>query len=146
MYLKGEYRHKLDAKGRLNLPASFRKALTKDLVVTLSPKKDYLMVFDDEGFENWIKSLFEGVRKDGEEGFRPNNLSLANSRKVLHARARNVELDNSGRLGVPSDLRETVSLSKEVVLVGDGDHIEIWDAKRWDEFAESVDLMSLFVD
>lgn len=146
MYLKGEYRHKLDAKGRLNLPASFRKALAKNLVVTLSPKKDYLMIFDDEGFESWIEALFNGAREDGGEGFKPNNLSLAACRKVLHARARNVELDNSGRLGVPVDLREAVSLNKEVVLVGDGDHFEIWDAKRWDEFTDSVDLTKLFVD
>ncbi len=146
MYLKGEFRHKLDAKGRVSLPASFRKELAKNLVVTLSPKKDYLMVFDDEGFENWIESLFNGVRNDGGEGFQPNNLNLAGCRKLLHARARNVELDSTGRLGIPVDMREEVGLDKEVALIGDADHLEVWNAKRWDDYSASVDLMSLFVD
>lgn len=141
MYLRGEYRHKLDAKGRLSLPAPFRKALVKNLVITLSPDEQYLMVFEDTGFEKWVDDLF--VVKG--EGFKANDLAQAAQRKKLNARARDVELDNSGRLGIPIDQREAVSLEKEVVLIGDADHFEVWDAKRWDEYSDAVDLSQLFV-
>ncbi|MEG0322516.1 MAG: division/cell wall cluster transcriptional repressor MraZ [Raoultibacter sp.] len=137
--LVGEYRHKLDAKGRLSLPSDFRKVLPQNLKVTLSPKNDSLYVFDSEGFGTWVSSLFE---KDG--GFTASNSKHVNMRKVLNSRAKNVDLDGSGRIGVSADLREAAGLTKDVVLVGDTDHFEIWDAKRWDEFCDSVDLNSLF--
>ena len=57
-----------------------------------------------------------------------------------------VELDASGRIGISADLRNAAGLGKDVVLVGDTDHFEIWDAKLWDDFCSSVDLSSLFVE
>lgn len=140
MYLRGEYRHKLDAKGRLSLPSKFRKALAENLVITLSPKEDCLMVFEEEGFEQWVDSLF---MKDG-EGFKANSLEQAALRKKLNSRAKDAEIDGVGRLGIPIDQRKKVGLDKEVVLIGDADHFEVWDAKRWDSFADTVDLDLLF--
>lgn len=160
MYLRGKFFHKLDAKGRLSLPSRFRKAFYANalcvnplsantlpdeqppinLVVTLSPTEDYLMVFDEDGFEAWVNSLFE---KDG-EGYQANDLEQADQRKELNSRALDVELDASGRIGIPIDQREAVSLKKDVVLIGDADHFEIWDAKRWDEHSNKVSLDSLF--
>ena len=137
--LVGEFRHKLDAKGRLSLPSDFRKVLPMNLKITLSPKNDSLYVFDSDGFSAWVASLFN---KDG--GFQPSNSKHVNMRKVLNSRAKNVELDASGRIGISADLRNAAGLGTDVVLVGDTDHFEIWDAKRWDDFCNSVDLSSLF--
>ena len=137
--LVGEYRHKLDAKGRLSLPACFRRELPQSLKITLSPKDDSLYVFDPEGFNAWVDSLF---LKDG--GYSASNSKHTVLRKVLNARARSVDLDNSGRIVISADLRETAGLDKDVVVVGDTDHFEIWDAKRWDAFCNSVDLSELF--
>mgnify|MGYP002534509979 CR=1 FL=1 len=53
------------------------------------------------------------------------------------------ELDSQGRIVVPQKLRRYAGLDKDVVFVGDEDHFEIWDAKRWDDFVGSVDLASL---
>lgn len=141
MYLRGEYRHKLDAKGRLSLPSPFRKVLSRDLVVTLSLTEDALMIFENDGFEAWVESLFV----KGEEGYQANNPEHVARRKKLNARAKDIEIDNSGRVGIPIDLREAVGLEKDVVLVGDSDHFEVWDAKRWDSYSDSVDLTELFV-
>lgn len=139
--LVGEFRYKLDAKGRLSLPADFRKELPKNLMITLSPKNDSLYVFDPDGFSAWVSSLFE---KDG--GFQASNSKHVNMRKVLNSRAKKVDLDSSNRIGLTAELREAAGLDKDVVLVGDTDHFEIWDAKRWDDFCNSVDLTSLFFD
>ncbi len=139
--LRGEYRHKLDAKGRLSLPSAFRKALPKDLVVTLSPEKDCLFAFASENFDAWVMSLFDNVG-----GFQPGNKEHAHARRLLNSRAKAVELDGSGRIGLSADQRASVDLDKEVVLVGDADHFEIWNAKRWDETAAQMDddLSALF--
>lgn len=139
--LVGEFRYKLDAKGRLSLPSDFRKELPKNLMITLAPKNDSLYVFDADGFSAWVASLFD---KDG--GFQPSNSRHVNMRKVLNSRAKKVDLDSSNRIGLSADLREAAGLDKDVVLVGDTDHFEIWDAKRWDDFRSDVDLSALFFE
>lgn len=137
--LVGEYRHKLDAKGRLSLPSDFRKGIPEILMVTQAPTNDYLMVYDVEGFGAWVDSLFE---KDG--GYSSSNSKHVAQRRVLNSRAKRVELDSSGRIGISAELRSVAALDKNVVLVGNTDHFEIWDAKRWDDFCNSVDLSELF--
>ena len=64
--LLGEYRHKLDAKGRLSLPADFRKALSTNLKVTPDPKNQCLYVFeteaiigDEDHFEIWDEQRWD---------------------------------------------------------------------------------------
>ena len=137
--LVGEFHHKLDAKGRLSLPSDFRKEVPEILMVTQSPTNDYLMAYDVEGFGAWVDSLFV---KDG--GYSSSNSKHVAMRRVLNARAKRVGLDSSGRIGLTSELREAAGLDKDVVLVGNTDHFEIWDAKRWDDFCNSVDLSELF--
>ena len=137
--LVGEFRHKLDAKGRLSLPADFRKEFPETLIVTQSPTDDYLIAYDVDGFGLWVDSLFA---KDG--GYSSTNSKHVAMRRVLNSRAKRVDMDGSGRIGISAELRNAASLSKEVVLVGNTDHFEIWDAKQWDEFCSSVDLSTLF--
>ena len=138
--LVGEFRHKIDAKGRLSLPSDFRKEVPETLMVTQSPTDDYLIAYDVDGFTAWVDSLFE---KDG--GYSASNSKHIAMRRVLNSRAKRVDLDGSGRIGISAELRSAAGLQKEVVLVGNTDHFEIWDAKRWDDFCSSVDLSELFV-
>lgn len=56
--LLGEYSRKLDAKGRLSLPADFRRVLSEDLRVTPDPTNQCLLVFETEAFSAWVDSLF----------------------------------------------------------------------------------------
>ena len=103
--LVGEYRHKLDAKGRITLPSAFRKVLSTDLKVAISPQDDEcLYVFEPDGFSAWVDSLF------GEEGYNPNNRKHVMFRRVLNARAKDVQIDAAGRIGPfpPSSVRPWV--------------------------------------
>ncbi len=139
--LVGEYHHKLDSKGRVSLPSDFRKVLSKNLKVSLSPENDCLYVFEPEGFGAWVDSIFEA-----NGGYRANNAKDVKMRRWLNARARSVELDGSGRIGISADHREKAGLAKEVVLVGNTDHLEIWDAERWEAFNDSIDIADLFTE
>ena len=136
--LIGEYRHKLDAKGRLSLPADFRKVLKQDLMVTPDPKDQCLYVFETEAFTAWVDSLFES-----KGGWSPSNSVMVAQRKVLNSRAKKCDIDNSGRIHLSQVLREQVGLDKAVAIIGDTDHFEIWDAQRWDNFCAEVDVASL---
>ena len=139
MNLVGEYSYKLDDKGRLSLPSAFRKALPKDLYISLSPDEDCLYVFDSKGFGKWVDSLFE---RDG--GFDSSKLSHVHARTKLNSRAKSVDMDSSGRIGISAQQRAAAGLEKNVVVIGNTDHFEVWDAERWQSFAEKVDLKSIF--
>ena len=136
--LLGEYHHKLDAKGRLTLPSSFRKVLPEDLVVTESPSGDCLYVFDVEGFSDWVDSLFAH-----EDGYDAGNEKHSDVRLVLNSRAKRVEVDSAHRISLAADQIAAANLEKDIVLVGDFDHFTIWDAKRWSNFSKGVDVKSI---
>lgn len=136
--LNGQYSHNVDAKGRIALPAKFRKSLPTDLVVTYDLKKECLYVFDEEGHQNWIASFFD---KDG--GFDQRSETHLKFRRTLKRLAFDVAQDSAGRISIPAEMRETVGISKEVVLIGNTGYFEIWDKKRLDEEDEDqIDLAS----
>lgn len=138
--LNGEFRYKVDAKGRMSLPASFRKVLSKDLVVTLNPQDECLYVFEAPSFNAWVAKLFQ----DKFGGFDDTNTAHVNLRRKLKARAKDVEVDASHRIMLPADQRGMVDIEKDVVVVGNTGYFEIWDAKRYDRLADETDLGLLF--
>lgn len=138
--LFGEYRHKLDAKGRLSLPSGIRKNFTEDtqLVVVPGTKKEFLSVYTVEAFEAWVADVFE---KRG--GYNPGDRVHVMLRTTLNASAMPNSMDAVGRIGLSPKQREMAGLDKDVVLVGNTDHFEIWDAARWDEYQAGIDVDAL---
>lgn len=136
--LEGEYHHKLDSKGRLSLPAEFRKVLPSELKIILSPLDDCLFVFEPDKYALWVESLFES-----QGGYSSSNKKMVAQRKILNSRVKRCEIDNSGRITICSAQREAANLDKDVVIIGDLDHFEIWNVDKWNEFCDSFDLASL---
>ena len=87
--LNSAYRHKVDAKGRMSLPASFRKVLSTDLVVTRNPKDECLYVFEPDAFNAWVAGVFE----DKFEKFDRTNDLHVRLRRKLKSRAADVSID-----------------------------------------------------
>lgn len=138
--LHGKYRFKVDDKGRVSLPAKFRKVLSKELVVTLNPRSECLWVFEPDGFDQWIDKLFE----DRFGGFDTSNMQHMDFRSALKARSEDASIDASGRIMLPAEMRGTVDIDKDVVIVGNKGYFEVWDAKRYDKKFAEVDLSLLF--
>ncbi len=136
--LLGEFSRKIDAKGRLSLPADFRKELSEDLRITLSIDKSCLYIFETEDFNKWVASLF-----DAQGGFNVGNAMMVRQKTVLNSRASKCEIDNVGRIKISASFREAAGLDKDVVVIGNGDRIEIWDEEHWNQFALDTDLSSL---
>ncbi|MBQ9067837.1 MAG: division/cell wall cluster transcriptional repressor MraZ [Eggerthellaceae bacterium] len=139
--LNGEFRFKVDAKGRMSLPSKFRKSLAEDLVVTPDLDSEHLMVFEERDFNDWVESLF--VDRYG--GFHPSNAKHLNMRRALKARSFNVEVDSAGRILLPADQRALAHIDRDVVIVGNTGYFEVWDAKRYGEKSAQVDLTELLV-
>ena len=119
----GEYSHTIDAKGRIIVPAKFRESLGNNVVVTKG-LDNCLFVYTSE---DWRKF---------EEKLRTLPLTNKDARKFTRfflAGAAEMEIDKQGRILIPSVLREFAALEKDVVLVGVGSRIEIWDKASWNE-------------
>lgn len=128
----GEYNHNLDTKGRLAVPAKFRKLLKNGAVVTrgldnclfLYPKKQW------EALAQKLATLPIGQSK-----------ARAFSRLML-AGAMDVEFDNQGRITLPEYLRKFGSLKKKAVIAGLYDRLEIWDETAWNKYKTSAEKES----
>ncbi len=140
--LFGEFRFKVDAKGRVALPAKFRKVLSKDLIVSRELTDRCLYVFEQESFNRWVNQLF--VDKFG--GYDATSRQHVMLRTKLKSNADGVEVDSAGRIGLAATMREATGIDKEVVLVGNTGYFEIWDAKRYDETFDSIDLGMFYSD
>ena len=80
--LLGEFSRKLDAKGRLSLPADFRKELSDNLRMTLSLDGTCLYIFETEDFNKWVDSLF-----DARGGFNVGDSNMVRLKLKLNSRA-----------------------------------------------------------
>jgi MraZ protein len=124
----GEYKHQTDEKFRLRMPSAFKKVLGASYMITKGTN-GCLFVFS----ENSKKELFEDKLKNA-------SLFDANLKKplrLLFSSAFMVEEDNQGRFLLPKALREFAALQKNVVFVGVGSHIEIWDERLWQEYQQN---------
>ena len=138
--LNGTYRFKIDAKGRVSLPAKFRKVLPEDLVVAVSLTKDFLMVFDSqESFNEWV----DGVITDKYGEFRRNNPEHMMAKSFLKGSAFDVQCDTAGRILLPVDLRNAVGIKRDVAIVGNTGFFEVWDDERRNTASSKFDPASL---
>ena len=138
--LNGSYRFKTDAKGRVSLPAKFRKVLSEDLVVACSLTGDYLLVFDgQDSFNAWV----DGIFTDKFGGYNSTSREQLMLRSALKGNAFDVQPDSAGRILLPADLREKAGIDKEVVIVGNTGFFEVWSDKRRAELVQNIDFSSL---
>lgn len=129
----GEHQHTLDAKGRVSLPAKFRLQMTGTVVVAKGLDKN-LYVYEADEYQKLVESLT--ARPDF-------NAQVRKLRSFFTGGADETDLDSAGRVKIAAHLREFAGLDKDVVVVGNGNRIDIWDAARWraynTEAADSID-------
>ncbi|MBR6439618.1 MAG: division/cell wall cluster transcriptional repressor MraZ [Bacteroidales bacterium] len=127
-YPIGEYYCKLDAKGRLLLPSSFKEQLGEALGegFVLRPGL-FETCLDVYGRDDWRK-LQEKLGKLNP--FKKENQMMM---RRINAGARLVEMDGSGRLQIPKDLVEKCGLIKEVVITSLPDRMQIWGKEQMEQ-------------
>lgn len=136
----GEYEHNIDDKGRVIMPAKFREELGMVFYVTKG-LNSCLFVYPKEAWEKRIEEL--GRLGDNQEQVR-------RFKRIFFSNASQNILDKQGRVVIAPKLRQQASLTKEIVFIGVNDHIEIWDAKNWEEYInmddETYETLASYLD
>ncbi len=125
----GEFHHTLDAKGRLAIPVSFRAELASGAVVTRGLDRS-LVLYPKEKWQAIAEKLAALP------------LSQADTRafaRLMLAGAREVEVDRSGRITIPDLLRTYAHMTRDIVVTGLYDRVEIWDKAAWTEYAQKTE-------
>jgi MraZ protein len=125
----GEYRHTVDDKGRIAVPAKFRGQLADGAVVS-----------------RWMESCLAIHTRSGWDDLADKVAALPITdqasrlfQRFIFAGAAEVELDRQGRILVPAYLRDSIGLAGEAVVVGSRDHAEIWAPAVWDTYRTALD-------
>ena len=121
--MTGEYKHSLDSKGRIFVPARLRDGLGKIFYVTMSMDR-CLAVFAEDDWNDFTRRVGE-MPYVKQKKMRP-----------VFAGAVKCELDGQGRILIPAALRKYAGLDKEVFVIGCGNHFEVWDAEVWSRVSE----------
>ena len=124
----GEYKHTVDQKNRISLPAKFRKELGKKVVVTRG-LDNCLFLFPLKTWEVSSKEIAKlGWRSDA-RGFT----------RFMFSGAADLEIDSMGRILIPDYLRTFGDIASPVIFAGVHDRIEIWNEKRWNAYKKKIE-------
>ena len=122
--LIGEYEHSLDAKGRLIMPAKLREDLGEKFIIT-------------KGLDGCLFGFSQTEWTNFEEKLKTLPLTNKNARDFVRfflSGAIECEIDKQGRFLIAGNLREYAQMEKEVVIIGVGTRIEIWNKEKWKEY------------
>ncbi|HZT81888.1 MAG TPA: division/cell wall cluster transcriptional repressor MraZ [Gemmataceae bacterium] len=128
MLLTGTHPRTLDDKKRLALPKRVREQLGDPQTLFVTPGPDgCLWVYTQAGLEELANKLDQAPATDAEARV---------FRRLYFAQTEAVDVDRAGRVLVPERLVQFAGLQHEVVLIGVRDHLELWDAGRWQAYLE----------
>ena len=122
----------LDAKGRLAIPARHRDALAKlagsTLVLTAHPHR-CLLIYPAPAWDPIRDKVLAGSSLEQRSAL---------LKRLLVGYARDEEMDSAGRVLIAPELRSFAQLEKQVHLVGQGDHFELWSDAGWQKQQEAI--------
>ena len=126
MLLTGTHPRTLDDKKRMVLPKRVREQLAEVKQLFATPGADQtLWLYDRPGLEALAANLDQTPATDSEARV---------FRRLFFAQMEEVEVDAQGRILIPDRLVQFAGLEHEVVLLGVRDHLEIWNAAKWQEY------------
>ena len=142
--LIGEYEHSLDVKGRLIMPSKLREDMGEKFIIT-------------KGLDGCLFGFSQNEWSNFEEKLKTLPLTNKNARDFVRfflSGAIECEMDKQGRFLIAGNLREYANMEKDVVIIGVGTRLEIWDREKWknynsdenisaDEIAENMTMLGI---
>ena len=127
----GQFQHNLDDKGRLMIPARFRELLAAGAFIT-------------QGFDRCLMVMTDVYFKEVYDRISAMNLADPMARllrRLILSNAYPVEADKVGRILIPQNLRQVITLDGEAIVAGQGEYFEVWTPAAWNEqMAQLQDL------
>ena len=128
--LIGEYEHSLDAKGRLIMPSKLRESIGEKFIIT-------------KGLDGCLFGFSKQEWTNFEEKLKTLPLTNKNARDFVRfflSGATECEIDKQGRFLIVANLRQYASMKKDVVIIGVGTRIEIWDKEKWNLYSSEENI------
>ena len=125
----GQFQHTIDDKGRLSIPARVREDLREGSYMTKGPDHCLFLYAADD----WKALCQRG--KERLSFTNPNNRAFS---RMFFSGAEPLELDKLGRTRIPGHLRDYAGLDKDVIIIGAGSRMEIWDKAAWDNYSAAT--------
>lgn len=126
--LIGEYKHTLDAKKRVAVPARFRRELGKKIILTRGFDK-CLFIYPTKEWDKLSEKL--KTLPIGKSDTR-------NLNRFMFSGAVPTDIDTLGRIVIPDFLKDFAGLKTKVVMVGVQDRAEVWDEKTWNSYKGNI--------
>ncbi|MBI3002789.1 MAG: division/cell wall cluster transcriptional repressor MraZ [candidate division NC10 bacterium] len=124
---RGRYEHSVDDKGRLSIPSRFREILAR--------RRQRMLILTDVDscvaaypLDEW-RQLEERIRKQSTL-----QKDVRAFLRIFYSGATESPMDGQGRILIPPHLRERAGLTREVMIIGVLNKMEIWSKARWEEF------------
>lgn len=128
----GRFDYSLDAKGRVNIPAKFRKALSPEagetFVICRAP---------DGCLRAYPNDLWETY--EAELASRPETPETLRHKRLLYNTISDSTLDAQGRISLTPAQMALANISKDVTLIGQANYIEIWDTEKYNAYLGNAD-------
>ena len=129
----GEFASSVDDKGRVIIPAKLREAAQ-----TAGEGPGFVMRLGEDGCVTLYTPQRWG-KLEAQVNEAPQNAKAARRhRRYVFSQTETGECDGQGRLRVPPRLLEGAGITKEVVVVGVSDQIELWERGRWETFKQEM--------
>lgn len=125
----GEYNHTIDTKGRLIIPAKIREQLGSNCMITRG-LDNCITIYTEQAWNRLAESL---------ESLNSSQSTNRMLRRFFFGSAIELDYDKQGRILIPAPLREHASLQKNAVIVGVGNHVEIWSRERYEGYNEEME-------
>lgn len=127
--LTGEFRHTLDAKGRVFVPAKFRADLGQSVIVAKTFGK-FLVMYSESEWTLFMEKLDELSQTE----------DIGDMKRYIMKNAMPTELDTQGRINICADHRGFANLEKEISFIGMRKYVEIWASDVADEQTADYDI------
>jgi MraZ protein len=127
-YFSSEYECKLDAKGRMVLPAKIKSNLPEASGNTIVVTRGFETCLVIYPLVEWNK-IFSKV-----SGLNEFNEEYRNFQRNFFRGNTEIDLDNNGRFLVPKTLLKHAQIEKDAIMVGMGNRIEVWNPELYEKF------------
>ncbi|MBQ8859032.1 MAG: division/cell wall cluster transcriptional repressor MraZ [Clostridia bacterium] len=131
MLFVGEHKHSLDAKNRLFIPAKYRDMLGDSFYITRKMEK-CLAIYSESEWNKLTDKL----------NTLPDSV-VGSIKQFLYSKTISVSPDSQGRVVLPPELLAYAGIEKNTVIIGVGDHLQIWSDGLWEEKENAIDTAVL---
>jgi MraZ protein len=135
LIFRGTFEHALDAKHRLTVPSKFRAALAGGVVLAASPETTAAA---PRSIAIWTPDAYEAYTSAALTGLSPISPEARDLRRFFFNYSHDTELDSANRVMIPPPLMDYAGLDREVVVVGSGECLEVFDRPKYAGYSDDV--------